>query len=159
MVAARADKERKYSELLASRRCKLVVVAFSTGGRWSSEALKFVQALAFAKARAAPEYLRKSVMLSWQRRWTRMLAIASANAFANGLLRPAKAAGTGALDALDGPTPELCELWAGRDTFGDGGVCESGICQGGGAGNSEAAVANAGNLAAVVEHEHAAGTS
>ena len=61
--------------------------------------------------------MRKSVMLSWQRRWTRMLAIASANAFANGLLRPAKAAGAGAFDVLDGPTLELCDLFGGRGDF------------------------------------------
>ena len=36
---ARADKEAKYGELTSGRRCKLVVLALSTGGRWSTEAL------------------------------------------------------------------------------------------------------------------------
>ena len=30
---ARGDKERKYQELVRARRCRLVVVALSTGGR------------------------------------------------------------------------------------------------------------------------------
>ena len=111
LAAARGDKERKYSELLVSRRCKLVVIALSTGGRWSSEALKFVNALAFAKARAAPHYLRKSAWLTWQRRWVRMLSIAAANSFATGLLVPAKLVGA---CALDGAPLELCDLFAER---------------------------------------------
>ena len=39
---ARRRKERKYHELLASRRCRLVVLALEVGGRWSEEALTFV---------------------------------------------------------------------------------------------------------------------
>ena len=37
-MAAGADKERKYSELLHGDKCRLVVVALETGGRWSLEA-------------------------------------------------------------------------------------------------------------------------
>ena len=73
---ARGDKERKYQELVRARRCRLVVVALSTGGRWSSEALDFIHTLAWAKARSAPEFWRGSVAFSWQRRWTRMLSVA-----------------------------------------------------------------------------------
>ena len=50
-------------------------MALSTGGRWSSEALAFIQTLAFAKARAVPEYMRASAVFTWQRRWTRMLSV------------------------------------------------------------------------------------
>ena len=32
---ARVDKERKYGELTKGNRCRLVVVALETGGRWS----------------------------------------------------------------------------------------------------------------------------
>ena len=35
---AREDKERKYPELLRDDRCRLVVLALETGGRWSEEA-------------------------------------------------------------------------------------------------------------------------
>ena len=38
LQVARVRKERKYHELLASRRCRLVVLAFEVGGRWSEEA-------------------------------------------------------------------------------------------------------------------------
>ena len=36
----------KYTELLAGDRCRLVVVAFETGGRWSNEAIQFTDDLA-----------------------------------------------------------------------------------------------------------------
>eukprot|EP00973_Karenia_brevis_P032403 4468252-Karenia_brevis.AAC.1 len=51
---ARQDKESKYSELVRGRRCRLVVVALTTGGRWSEEAFTFVRDLAVAKARDSP---------------------------------------------------------------------------------------------------------
>ena len=35
LYRARRDKERKYQELVAGNRCRLVVVALETGGRWS----------------------------------------------------------------------------------------------------------------------------
>ena len=38
-------------ELLAGDRCRLVVVALETGGRWSSEAIQFVESLASSRAR------------------------------------------------------------------------------------------------------------
>ena len=38
---ARADKEAKYTELVDGDRCRLVVVALETGGRWSEEAVTF----------------------------------------------------------------------------------------------------------------------
>ena len=48
---ARRDKEAKYSELVASERCRFVVVALETGGRWSTEALEFVADMASSRAR------------------------------------------------------------------------------------------------------------
>ena len=53
-AGARVDKERKYAELLSGDRCRLVVMAMETGGRWSSEAVEFVDSLAAARAREAP---------------------------------------------------------------------------------------------------------
>ena len=39
-VGSSRDKERKCSELVEGLRCKLVVVAIETGGRWSVESCK-----------------------------------------------------------------------------------------------------------------------
>ena len=59
--AARRDKERKYAELVEGRRCKFVVVAIETGGRWSAEACNFVENLAWAKSREVVPVLHRSV--------------------------------------------------------------------------------------------------
>ena len=68
-AGARVDKERKYTELLSGDRCRLVVMAMETGGRWSSEAVEFVDNLAAARAREAPPLLQRSVFLAWRRRY------------------------------------------------------------------------------------------
>ena len=60
---ARVDKERTYTELLRGDRCRLVVVALETGGRWSEEALQFVESLAAVRARDAPPALFHSAAL------------------------------------------------------------------------------------------------
>ena len=115
LLAVRRDKERRYAELVRSRWCKLIVVAISTGGRWSSESLGFVHDMAFAKARQTPQYMRKSAAFAWQRRWTRMLSVASASAFAHSLTSSKNCAA-----AFDGPILELCDLFAGREAFSTG---------------------------------------
>ena len=115
LAEARTDKERQYRELLRDRRCRLVVVAISTGGRWSSESLKFIRALAFARARSVPSYMRMSAVCTWQKRWQRMLSVAAATAFAHGLLAPAGVRAS----ALDGHDLELCDLFACRDNVGE----------------------------------------
>ena len=111
LANARADKERKYHELLGSKRCKLVVLALSTGGRWSTEAIQFIQDIAWAKARSAPEYLRASVAFAWQRRWAQMLSVSAATAFANSLVMPGY---RGCHDLRDGAPIELSELFGVR---------------------------------------------
>ena len=75
LAVARRDKERMYHELLVSERCRLVVVAMETGGRWSKEATDFISSLAEAKAREAAPILRGSAFFGWRKRWTRMLAV------------------------------------------------------------------------------------
>ena len=55
-TAARRKREQTYPELLAAGRCRLVVLAFEVGGRWSDESLDFVRRLARAKARSQPEW-------------------------------------------------------------------------------------------------------
>jgi hypothetical protein len=68
MVDARRRKEKRYPELLNSRRCRLVVTAHETGGRWSEEAYNFVLQLVAAKARSAPRLLQVSALFTWTRR-------------------------------------------------------------------------------------------
>ena len=105
----RADKETKYAELLVGDRCRLVVVALETGGRWSSEAIQFVESLASSRAREEQPTLRPA-FLAWRRRWARMISISCARAFATSLL-----AGPRALHAVagaDGETPDAVSLFS-----------------------------------------------
>ena len=46
LARARLKKQRKHAELLQGDRCHLVVLSIETGGRWSPEALHFVDILA-----------------------------------------------------------------------------------------------------------------
>ena len=89
LTQARRDKETTYPEHTTSGRCRLVVVAIETGGRWSNEAADFIKQLAFAKAREVSSSMRFSAALAWGRRRTRMLSVACALAFAASLVEPA----------------------------------------------------------------------
>ena len=73
LLQARVDKENKYPELLNGR-CRLVVVALETGGRWSSEAVDFIWQLAQAKAPEVPSFISHQTASVWERQWTRMLS-------------------------------------------------------------------------------------
>ena len=55
LLQARRDKESTYPELVASDRCRFVVVALEPGGRWSEEASDIFRQLAFARARRGGE--------------------------------------------------------------------------------------------------------
>ena len=83
---ARSDKECKYLELVHSGRCRLVVLALETGGRFSDETADFLRQLANAKAQAAPRYLRRSTAVAYERRWSRMLAVSAASAHVRSLV-------------------------------------------------------------------------
>ena len=63
VLKARADKEMSYPELATSSRCKLVVMAKETGGRWSDEAAQTIRLLSHANAREAPSKMRCQVAL------------------------------------------------------------------------------------------------
>ena len=102
LVKARVDKERKYAELVNEDRCRLVVVGVETGGRWSDEAVTFLDHLASARAREAP---RGSAFFMWRRRWSRMLAVACGRAFAQSLVSAAEGS-----CGVEGPTPNLADL-------------------------------------------------
>ena len=82
------DKEATHPELMASRRCKLVVLAIETGGRWCEEAVQMVSQLSHAKAREVLSFMRFSVSLMLERMWSRMLAFTCAT-FAASLVEPA----------------------------------------------------------------------
>ena len=106
LLQARRDKERKYAELLAGDRCRLVVVGVDTGGRWSAESTDFVSCLAAAKAREAPTVLRGSAFEGWRRRWARMLSVSCMRAFACSLVSPRP----DGLASVEGAAPELADL-------------------------------------------------
>lgn len=108
LVQARQDKETTYPELASSGRCKLVVLAIETGGRWSEEAVHTMQQLAHAKAREAPSFMQFPVALMWERRWTRMLAVCCAVSFAASLVEPAR---NTTWCRTDGERPLLADLF------------------------------------------------
>ena len=77
MAQARVRKERTNPELAQGHgRARLVVVACEVGGRWSDEALSFLNSLANAEVRDKPEHFKKIVKASWLRRWKALLACA-----------------------------------------------------------------------------------
>ena len=86
--AARQDKERAYPEFALGSRCALVVLAVEAGGRFSKETCRFLKELASTRAGQAPRFLQRSVALSFQRRWRKMLGIGVAKAVAASLLLP-----------------------------------------------------------------------
>ena len=51
LLEVRRRKEATYPELLASARCRLVVIGVEVGGRWGSAAASFLRLLARARAR------------------------------------------------------------------------------------------------------------
>ena len=64
LLRARRDKETKYWELLHESRCQLIVVGIETDGRWSDEALRFVEQMAYTRSREAAPALRRSAFLA-----------------------------------------------------------------------------------------------
>ena len=103
---ARHVKEATHPELAASERCRLVVLAIETGGRWSEDAVHMIRQLAIARAR----YMSRQVSWAWERRWTRMLATTCAVAFAASLVEPSKWCDTWC--HTGGTTPGLADLLA-----------------------------------------------
>ena len=102
---ARADKEVRYTELVEGDRCGLIVVALETGGRWSEDAMTFINDLAAAKAREAPPVLRRIMFLAWQRRWSRMIATSCRRACACSLVSE-----QGSFFGVYGAIPDLAHL-------------------------------------------------
>ena len=78
--AGRRKRQATYPELLAARRCRLVVLAVEVGGRFGAELADFLRRLAASKARAAPAQLRQSARQAACHRWAGMLAVAAQRA-------------------------------------------------------------------------------
>ena len=118
LADARKAKERKYPELVGSRRCLFVVTAMEVGGRWSTEACDFLETLAAGRALDAPRLLRASAKKAWQRRWTSFVAVAGMRAFADTLLHDT-ARNT---ELLEGDGPALDQL-LGSEPHGEAPTC------------------------------------
>ena len=108
LLEARRRKEATYPELLASARCRLVVMGVEVGGRWGSEAASFLRLLARARARAAPEALRPALRSAYVYPWSGLLCAAASLAFADSLT----SLPSPGLSNLDGPCPDLSDLLA-----------------------------------------------
>ena len=106
--AARRKRETTYPELLAARRCRLVVFGVEVGGRWNGEARELLRALARAKARERPQWLRASAVQAFHQRWSGIIAVAAQRALAATLAGLPGAC----LDALDGTAPPWPEVLA-----------------------------------------------
>ena len=101
--AARADKEDSYPELLRGSRCRLVVVALETGGRFSKETVEFLRQLSEAKAQSVPWFLQHSSRAAFERRWGTMLAVSAAASFIGSLLRSKDSVANSAAQVGHGP--------------------------------------------------------
>ena len=87
LTTARQRKQLTYPELSGRhRRCRLVVLATETGGRWSLETRGFLRALARDRARSEPPLLRKRVEQAWRMRWWSILSCTAARALALSLV-------------------------------------------------------------------------
>ena len=101
--AARADKERKYSEFLRGNRCRLVVLALETGGRFSQETADFLRQLSEARAQSVPSFLRHLARAAFEQRWASLLAVSAATARVGSLLRPKDVVANSAAQVGRGP--------------------------------------------------------
>ena len=106
---------------MAGRRCRLVVVGVETGGRFSDEAVSFLEALAKERAADTTPLLRRAAERNWLRRWARTLGIACATAYATSLVAP-----TSRSDCVGGGTSNGCSPCL-EQLFGE---CRAGVGEG-----------------------------
>ena len=86
-LATRRKRRETYPELSRSPRCRLVVFAVETGGRWGPEPTAFLRLLAQARAASAHAAVR----------WSGVIAVAAQRALASSLLElPLEAVGAAA---------------------------------------------------------------
>ena len=79
---AEARKRRCYPELASSSSGQLVVLACEVGGRWNTDALRFVRRCTRLRAAEAPRLLRTSASQAWSNRWWGILSVAVQDALA-----------------------------------------------------------------------------
>ena len=93
-------------------RCHLVVVAIGTGGRGGTEAVSFIESSASARQREELPTMQRSEFLAWRKRWTRMLAVSAARAFAASLIST-----TEVWEGVDGAITGLADVVGVWDGF------------------------------------------
>ena len=83
-----------------------LVLAASTGGRWSSEIVKLLRDLAHFRASSEPPILRRSMQAAFLRRWWSLLSVALHDSIAAAL--------DPSLDVVDGlfPLVDAIDVWA-----------------------------------------------
>jgi hypothetical protein len=104
---AELRKRRRYPELTAARRCRLVVVAVEVGGRGGPDARQLIRALARERSTEAPPWVRAAACAGWTARWDAVVAVAVQRALATSLLELPPAG-----DTLTGTPPDLPDLLA-----------------------------------------------
>ena len=78
------------------------------GGRWDEDAYRFLEQLAWARARDVPAALRRPTALAWLRKWTTQISVATLRSLADSLLHgTSKFTGCPAGDA-----PDMADLLA-----------------------------------------------
>ena len=103
---AETSKQGTYPELVDSSILRLSTVAGEVGGRWSEDAARLIQDMAFARSREAPRKLRSSAVVAWRKRWWTMLSVATQDTLAATMVNDR----VEILDAADGEAPELTEV-------------------------------------------------
>ena len=106
IARAEEDKRETYPEMVASSRCRLVVLACEIGGRWSATCVALIRALAAHRAEAAPPLLRSAARSAWASRWWALLGVAQQSALAASLAEDT----LGELDGFLGDAPPLADV-------------------------------------------------
>ena len=108
VAITRAEEAKRvtYHDLVASSRCRLVVLACEVGGRWSDTCVAFVRKCAALRAQGAPPLLRVAAQAAWAARWWAMLGVAQQTTLAATLVEPSFPT----LDALAGEAPPLADV-------------------------------------------------
>ena len=106
LCAAARRKRRRYPELAAGDRGRLVLLGCETGGRWAEEAWQLLDTLAAARSSAAPSRLQKTTHMSWRRRWAALVSVSAQAATAAALAEPPALGSAGAPAAA----PDLVDV-------------------------------------------------
>ena len=104
--AAQREKYATYHDLVASNRCRFLVIAAGTGGRWSDDCVRLLRKLARFRAESEPPLLRRSMELAFLRRWWSLLSVALHDSIAAAL--------DPSLDVAEGlfPVADAIDVWA-----------------------------------------------